>query len=166
MGKGGVYPITEAVEMVDGNTSQEIQRALKKLYDLPKVSTNSEISKRIDSYFQFCEDNKLRPGVSQLALALGVSRGTLWNWSEGKYCDDERKRICSKAISFIQAYVEQLFVSQKINPVSGIFLMKVWNGWKETTTLEMVSNNSALQADKTPEEIEAEIVSQIPVDED
>lgn len=164
MGKITNYPTSE-VDLVPAERNCEIHGLLNELYSLPRVKTNEDVEKRINQYFDICERRGERPGVSQLALALGVSRQSFWNWTQGIGCDQERKAICQRARIFIESYVENLFVSGTINPISGIFLMKIWNSWVETQKIEILPQ-SPLSADKTPEEL-AEIVERdIPVDAD
>lgn len=124
MGKGGVYPITSAAE-IDPNVSQEIQTVLQELYQKPKVKTNDELQARITEYFNICRRTKIRPGFSTLALSLGVSRSTFWRWCKGDGCDRERQEIAEQAREFIEAYLEAAFMSGSINPIPGVFLLKI-----------------------------------------
>lgn len=165
VGKGGTYPITAGLDNLDGSTvSQEIQTALQKFYKLPKVRDNKELDERIDEYFRICAESKIRPGFATLAMCIGTSRQTFWRWCNGEGSDRERQEICLRAKTYIEGYLESAFMSGSVSPVSGIFLLKNWFNYKDTVTVEPV-NNGTLQADKTPEQIQQELIEQIPVDD-
>lgn len=110
--------------------------SLKELYDLGKPETDEQVEERVDQYFALCQASGLRPGVESLATALHISRTTLYRWSNGEDCSPKRQEIVQAAKSLIYSFVEQAMMTGKINPASGIFLMKNWMNYKDTLSIE------------------------------
>lgn len=129
------YPQTQ-LEEVEPGTVQEIVCSLRQLHELGKPKTDQEVADRIDQYFLFCQNSKLRPGIEGLCQALSISRTTLYRWSKGEDCSEFRKELIENAKGFIAAFLEQVMLSGKISPPSGIFLMKAWLGYKDTISIE------------------------------
>ena len=77
----------------------------------------------------------MRPGVETLALAIGVSRQTVFLWCKGVNCDAERTEIMEDARAVINGFMEQCILSGKINPASGIFLMKNWKSFRSLSRM-------------------------------
>ena len=100
--------------------------------ELPKVDLQNpvEVSDRTAAYFSICVENDLKPSVSSYALALGVSRQAIAQIKCG------RKKVprsvfetIERASSLMDALMEGYMLDGKINPVSGIFLMKNNHGY-------------------------------------
>lgn len=121
---------------VEPSVVQEIVTSLKELHDMGKPKTDDEVAERIDEYFAFCANSSIRPGVESLSMSLHIDRTTLFKWSKGINCSNERQEIIQSAKSFISAYIEQAMLGGKISPPSGIFLMKNWLNYKDTVSLE------------------------------
>lgn len=117
-------------------TIQKTVSSLMELRERGKPKDNKELKQRIDEYFNFCKNSSIRPGVETLALALGISRVTLFQWGRGVNCDAERTEIIEAARALINGFIEQCILSGKINPASGIFLMKNWMGYRDVLSLE------------------------------
>lgn len=125
-----------ALDEMEPTTVQEIVTSLKELHDMGKPGTDSEIKKRIDEYFSFCQRSSIRPGIESLCMALHISRTTLFNWNNGTNCSKECQELIQSAKSFIGAYIEQAMLGGKISPPSGIFLMKNWLSYKDAISIE------------------------------
>lgn len=134
----GVAP-QQMLEDMEPSVVQEMVTSLKQLHDLGKPETDEEVEQRIDYYFQFCQQSGLRPGVESLSAALHVSRQTLFCWSNGVNCSTRRTEAVQAAKALISAFLEQCALTGKINPASGIFLMKNWLGYKDTVSIEEAS---------------------------
>jgi len=107
--------------------------SLMELNSLGKCRSNEEVKERIQMFFDFCRDRSFRPGVESLATALCIHRNTLFQWSRGKNCDEERTEIINNALQIVHAFLEQCGLSGRISPPSYIFLCKAWLGYRETT---------------------------------
>lgn len=127
------------LESVPPETVKNIVTSLRDLHDRGKPENDDEIQKRINEYFDFCENSSIRPGIESLSLALHVSRITLFNWSNGSGCSRKCQESIMTAKGFISAFLEQATMQGKLNPVSSIFLMKNWLGYKDSVSFEQGS---------------------------
>lgn len=135
---------------------------LDALRKMPRPKNDEEVERRVEEYFQYCAEKHMRPGVESLALALGISRVTLFNWSMGIKCSDKRRQIAEHAKALIAAYIEQASLSGHLNPATGIFIMKNWMNYKDTQSFEVSRPSDALlTAEQTPEEIAAAIEADV-----
>ena len=122
-----------------------------------------KVRDRISWYFERCAEYQVRPTVAGLALALNVSRQTIWQWEQrGGALGD----IVGQAKRLLNALLEDWSVTGKINPVAAVWLQKNHFGYRDTVQIEAVQTNNRLQADMTPEEIARIIEQDIPVDTD
>ena len=71
-----------------------------------------------------------------MCMSLCITRTTLFNWNNGINCTQERQEIIIKAKAFIASFMEQAVLRGKINPASGIFLMKNWLNYKDSYSFE------------------------------
>lgn len=163
MPKGQALAAYQITELDGQQFVGDTLHQLRELYEMEKPKTDEEAEARIDEYFRFCERSNLRPGVGGLAFALGISRITLYAWSEGRGCSARKTRAVQKAKAFIEMFLESAFQSGKINPVSGIFLLKNWFQYRDTVEIS-TANNAAPKADMSPEEIRQIIETDIPMD--
>ena len=131
----GNYP-QSGLNEISAAAVQDTVRCLLDLRNQGKPQSNAELRQRIDDYFSFCQRSSMRPGVETLALAIGVSRQTVFLWCKGVNCDAERTEIMEDARAVINGFMDQCILSGKINPASGIFLMKNWMGYKDTVSIE------------------------------
>lgn len=143
---------------------RKIVQDLRRLYSLPRCRTDTEVEKRISEYFEICDRQGMRPGIEQLSLALGISRVTFFNWCRGVGCSKERQQIAEKAHQIVIAYIENATLSGRLNPASSCFFLKNWAQYRDVQTVEAVVN-SPMEPEKTPAEIEQEIISEIPLDD-
>lgn len=109
----------------------EMVNSLIELRNLGKPKTDAEVAERCDQYFRFCANSSLRPGIEGLALSLGVDRVTIWRWSQGIGCSQERAEIVAAARQAVITYIEAAQLSGKLNPVSSIFLLKNWANYTD-----------------------------------
>lgn len=165
--RGGVglairnFPQVQEPELEAGEMATQIRQALQ-LKQLPEIDTTDadQVRERIDQYFEFCIQNDCRPHVEGLALAVGVTRQTLWNWrNSGK----KRGQIVDQAVQLICSLTESWGITGKLNPACFCFVMKNHFGWKDNITVEAVPANYH-DVELSPEEIEMKIAEDIPED--
>lgn len=124
---------------LDKIPSTDIQRAtssLVELHNMGECKTDEEVKQRIDDYFSFCVSSSIRPGIESLCLALHITRMTLFRWAKGIGCSPERKQMAEAAKQTISAFIEQMSLAGKVPPVTAIFLMKNWCGYRDGEPLE------------------------------
>lgn len=109
-----------------GDNAKFLRNALA-IYNLPTIDIgdSEQVGERISWYFNHCLENDAKPGIAGLCNALGISRMTFFNW-QSKITRDrkEHHELAVKAKGIIEELYEQYMMNGKINPVSGIFLMK------------------------------------------
>lgn len=110
----------------------------------PAIDTNDaeQVATRIDQYHQFCFDNDIKPDMPGMALALGVSRSTLWKWENGVESDKPQavRNTLKKGRELNEYLMSQMMQNGKINPVTGIFLLKNNHGYKDQTDVVLTPN--------------------------
>ena len=124
------------LEVQQPEAVKQVVSSLRELNALGRPETDQEIKNRIDDYFEFCERSSLRPGIESLCCALHITRQTLFRWSKGESCSRERQEIIQRAKGFIAAFIEQVSLSNRLNPATSIFLMKNWMGYRDTLSFD------------------------------
>ena len=147
------YP-TAQLAQIDGKAYvKETITSLRQLHNKQKPRTEEELRERIDSFFEFCSERSLRPGIEQLALSLGVSRQAFYLWCNGDNCSEEWRRICEGARQFIVAFIEALSLHGHLNPATSCFVLKNWAGYRDAVEIEPVAvmkEKEALPASMLP----------------
>lgn len=116
------------------------------LAKLPKVDLQNpvEVEERCFQYFESCAAEDLKPSVSGLALALGVDRRRLWEAREGlngKIKNQQVSDTLKKMMQILDVQMVDYMQNGKINPVSGIFLMKNNFGYQDKQEVVVTPNN-------------------------
>ena len=112
-----------------GENNKYLTHALR-LANLPKVDPRDvdALGKRVEEYFLICAEDDSKPSVAGLALAIGTDRRRVWEWAQGS---DFRSDILKKAYQILNLMMEDYMQNGKINPVSGIFLLKNNFGYQD-----------------------------------
>lgn len=109
-----------------GDNAKFLRNALAS-YNLPTIDIGDAkaVEERIGWYFNHCLENDCKPGIAGLCNALGITRMTFFNW-QSKVTRDRKEHhdLAVRAKGIIEELYEQYMMNGKINPVSGIFLMK------------------------------------------
>ena len=106
----------------------------------------------------------MKPSVAGLALALDIDRRYLWEIREGKKGKNpEVADSLKKAMKILDLQMVDYMQNGKINPVSGIFLMKNNFGYADKQEV-ILTPNSPLGDTKDTKELEERYLDSI-VDE-
>ena len=137
-----------ADNVLPGENAKMLRYSLA-LSNLPKIDYDNieQVKQRLQEYYNISVEYDSKPSVACLALAFGMDRFNLFNVLNGK--SNKIKNIdciytIKTAYSIITSHYEQMMNNGKINPVSGIFLMKNNFGYKdnvEYTVLTEQNNN-------------------------
>ena len=113
------------------------------LMRLPPIDLDDrkQIEERIRLYFDLCISHDMRPGAAGVCLALGISRQTWYAWGAGTRRNGDYSDIVSKTRQGLEAVLEQYMLSGKINPVSGIFLLKNCYGYQDKSEIVIGPSN-------------------------
>lgn len=155
-------------QLKKGDNTKFLQHALASA-NLPPIdiSDAAQVEERVNWYFQHCMENDMKPGVTGLCNALGISRMTFNNWEQGrKVTRGEQTKLMQKAKGIIEEMMEQYMMNGKINPVSGIFLMKNnFEGYYDRQDV-VLSPGSPLDPEKNREELEKQYAANDLIEED
>ena len=144
------------------------------LMRLPEIDIRNidEVNQRLDDYFMLMGKRDVKPTVAGMAMALGVSRQSLWAivnnapmGGKGNLpnlpadCTDSIK----KAYHMMELMWEEYMVHGKINPVTGIFLAKNNFGYQDKQ--EMVLTPNTNETMQSPQELERKYLEAVPDEE-
>ena len=130
MGKRISPPRPQQTAQLDpGENTKYLNHSLAMMkWKQPDMKSVEAVQERMMNYFQLCVDNDMKPSFAGMALAFGVDRTTMWKWCSGggdiKPLAPEIRNALKKGQQLLNAQMEDYRQNGKINPVSGIFLMK------------------------------------------
>ena len=133
----------QTVQTEPGDNRKYILHSMR-LADLGKVDLKSvdEVTQRIRTYFEICAEDDMKPSVAGLALAMDIDRRYLWEIREGKKGKNpEVADVLKKAMKILDLQMVDYMQNGKINPVSGIFLMKNNFGYADKQEVVLTPNN-------------------------
>lgn len=126
-GKGTRKPRPDrTVQTNPGDNTKYISHSLR-LAKLPKadLQNTESVRSRIDEYFNICLEDDMKPSSTGLAVAMGVSSQYLWAVRVGeKGKNPEVVELLKKAQDILESLMVDYMQNGKINPPSGIFIMK------------------------------------------
>lgn len=143
-----------SVNTEPGDNAKYLKHNLQ-ISQLPQIDTSDakQVEERINEYFTICFKNDMKPSVAGLALAIGVGRKALWEWANGINRKETHRNVIKKAYQMLDAQMSDYMQNGKINPVSGIFLMKNNFGYTDKTEV-VVTPNNPLGAETSQKELE------------
>lgn len=149
-----------------GEMSNMVAQAFALSHWPPVENTDDpdQIAERIDAYHQFCIANDVKPDMSGMALAFGVSRKTLWAWENGVESNKPMsvRNALKKGRQINEFLLSQLMQNGKLNPVTGIFLLKNNHDFKDQQEVVVSPQTPVTNVD--PEQARKRIMDAIPVD--
>lgn len=150
-----------SVHTEPGDNRKYLMHALS-MFDWPKpdMTNYDAVYERIMDYFALCEDRDMKPNVEGLAVAFGVTRRTIWNWThevESKFIPDNVRDILLRATTIMNAMMSDYMMNGKINPVSGIFLMKNNYDYADQSQL-VVQTPTPLGTDPNERDLQAKLM--------
>lgn len=139
-----------------GDNSKFLQNSLE-ISNLGRIKIDihnaEETRNRITDYFNICIKNDMKPSVAGLALAFGITRQRLWERANGTGHQALEQEVIDEyqwAYVLLNAQMEDYMQNGKINPVSGIFLMKNNMGYQDRQEYIITPHTSA---ERSPEEL-------------
>lgn len=125
----GVSRPDKTAQLEPGENTKYIEHSLAMMdWKKPDMKSVDAVQQRVIDYFQLCAKNDMKPTFAGMALAFGIDRRTLWKWCNdvpgGRKLAPEIRDTLKKGQQLLNAQMEDYMQNGKINPVSGIFLMK------------------------------------------
>ena len=129
-----------------GDNSKYLTHALKTMA-MPKIDNSDpkQVEERIYWYFNHCISNEMKPTVSGLCNALGITRETLRTWKDGAYRTPAHQAAVKQAYGVLEELWEDYMMNGKINPVSGIFIGKNHFGYRDQQDLVVTPNTGEIE---------------------
>lgn len=93
------------------------------------------IGQRTIEYLNKCKEDGVRVNLSAYALSLGTTPDGLNDLVADKRLSDETRAAVLKGISMVEAIMIEMMMEQRINPVTGIFLLKNHFGYKDQSEI-------------------------------
>lgn len=144
----------------------EIVRNSVSWFGRPIVKTDEECAERLNNFFQqMCETGEI-PTVEKMALALGTTRKTLWEWQNGLK-GPERANMILQAKEMLASIDAELVQRNKIPAVPYIFRAKNYYGLTDTTEIQVSQAPNLLGDDGDRDKLAqkyAEGVAEIPIE--
>lgn len=134
---------------------------MNELRNLKRPQSDDELEDRIQWFFEWCIEHDQRPGVELMALSCGVTRQTLWQWQQQ---GGRRGELIDRAKQVIAALLESWGQTGKINPATLIFLLKNHFNYHDDVQLEVGPVRQELEPQLSPEEVQAQLDEDIPID--
>lgn len=137
-----------------GDNSRFLRLAMASL-DLPPIdiSDAAQVEQRIRDYFGFCVNNDRKPSVIGMCNWLGISRDTIQTWRRGEHRYNTHSAVINKAYTMLEELMNDYMLNGKVNPASGIFLLKNIHGYRDQ--VDIVAAPAASLADQSAAEIAA-----------
>ena len=114
---------------------------------------DDECAERLQEYFQQCNDEGQLATVEDMALALGVTTSTLWDWQHERRQSPARAEMIKTAKQIIAAMDAKLAAEGKIPQVVYIFRAKNFYGMKDQQEMVLTPNADPLGDRRTGAEL-------------
>lgn len=123
------------------NEVSEIVRSALIASKQPKVKDDEECGRRIEEYFANCSERGALPLWEELALYLGTTRKTLYEWNMGRGCSSTRCDMIKKAKEICASVDAKLAQKGQIQPVVYIFRAKNFFDMRDQSEVVLTPNN-------------------------
>lgn len=109
----------------------------------------AEMERRFKRYLELCAQWDMKIGNQAAYAAIGIDKGTAWEWENRSTANVARSDFIKKVRQFCAMYREGLMEDGKVNPVTGIFWQKNYDGLRDQQEVVLTPNTSPLgeQAD-------------------
>lgn len=146
-----------------GDNTKYLMHSLR-LAALPKIHMTDEdaVQQRVMEYFQICAEEDMKPSSCGLCLALDIDERYLWDIKAGRKLAKTRAgEILKRAQAILELQLNDYMQNGKINPVSGIFLLKNHFGYQDRVEFA-VEPKAPLGEGATEDELRAKYLESVP----
>ena len=140
--QGGRKP-SKAMENLEPGANQRIIQNALEAWKRPRIDTRdiNAVRERMSEYINYCMEHDVPLSAVGCASWLGINESSLKAWLTGYKGTVEHQRLANQFYMMLQDTWAQAMSEGQLNPVSGIFMSKVFFGYKDTT--EIVVNQKA-----------------------
>lgn len=109
----------------------------------------AEMERRFTHYLELCGQWDMKVGNQAAYAAIGINKDNVYDWTVRRETNPARADFLKKVQQFCAMYREGLMEDGKVNPVTGIFWQKNYDGMKDQQEVVLTPNTSPLgeQAD-------------------
>lgn len=166
--RGGNSPVIgdNGICAAPGDIAKITREALEVGLVWPPIDNKDpeQLQKRAMDYFNYCIEHDSRPGNMELYSAWGVDRRRIYE-DLAREPNSPRTVTIKKSLAVLSAVREKLMSTGKINPVTGIFWQKNFDGLEDRQTMEITPKQDQ-EPELTPDEVQAQLEQDIPIDAD
>lgn len=103
-----------------------------------------EMERRFARYLQMCAEWDMKIGNQAAYAAIGINKDLVYEWTVRRQTNPKRTEFIKKVQQFCAMYREGLMEDGKVNPVTGIFWQKNYDGMKDQQEVVLTPNNNPL----------------------
>ncbi len=101
----------------------------------------AEMQRRFAHYIEMCAKYGKKVSNQAAYLAIGITKDDVYDWENQRSVNPARTEFLKKVKQICGVYREQLMSDGKINPVTGIFWQKNYDGLRDQTELAIAPVN-------------------------
>ena len=145
-------------------TESDISRIVRESYQYfgrkpPK--NDEECAQRLNDYFKQCNDEGQLPTIEDMALALGTTRTSLWEWENNRKCGSVRADMIKQAKQIVAGIDAKMAAEGKIPQVVYIFRAKNFYGMKDQQDVIVTPKTDPLGARRSGEELTQKYIDSV-----
>lgn len=110
-----------------------------------------EMERRFAFYLEMCAQWDMKVGNMAAYAAIGIDKDDAYEWTNRNLGNPARTRFIKKVQKVCAMYREGLMEDGKVNPVTGIFWQKNYDGMKDQQEVVLTPNTSPLGEQKDAE---------------
>ena len=137
-------PITQAqkAEMPEGYNAKVTAFMMEIMPKEPLDTQDvAEMERRFMNYVQKCSEWDMKVGNQAAYMAIGITKEQAWEWENVVKGNPACSDFVKKVRQFCGVFREGLMQDGKVNPVTGIFWQKNYDGMKDQTEMVLTPNN-------------------------
>lgn len=139
--KSPVYQ-DQTAEMPEGYNTKRILFMQAILPDKPPDKNDiPEMERRFARYLQLCAEWDMKVGNMAAYAAIGIDKDIAFTWKNQTVSNPERANFIKKVQKICALYREGLMEDGKVNPVTGIFWQKNYDGLRDQSEVVLTPNN-------------------------
>ena len=157
----GTASVTKYTKNLPESDISRIIRESYQYFNRPIVKSDEECADRLNDYFRQCNEEGQMPTVEDMALALGTTRQSVWEWENGQSCSRDRSYMVKKAKAIIAGIDAKLAAEGKIPQVVYIFRAKNFYGMKDQQDVIVTPNTDPLGDRRSGEELTQKYIDSV-----
>ena len=103
-----------------------------------------EMERRFRRYLELCAEWDMKIGNQAAYAAIGITKDHVYEWTVRRQTNPKRTDFIKRVQQFCAMYREGLMEDGKVNPVTGIFWQKNYDGMKDQQEVVLTPNTSPL----------------------